>query len=323
MLSPYKKNLLVVFLIGLLMGCATQRTFLKNDVNGQLAECGGDRSGSMMFGAIGYAIQQSDAEDCVNRYLQQGFKVVGLGAMRNTAAKPLPKAVSNKQENLSQLTPPLHSASTGFIYAGYIITNNHAIKGAKRISIQFTNGEKTEGTINKQDERNDIVFIKPNILPESKNDIAIGNSALVKVADKVFTLGFPMGPDFGNEPRYSEGVVNALTGAGNDPRYFQVSVPIQHGNSGGPLFNEKGELIGIVTASMRENATAMAFGGVAPQNVNFAVKSTFLTNLFATIPEVLVAPTNIVVVPSDSNSLSRFIKLNRDNIVLINVEYWH
>jgi len=313
---------MVVVLGSLMAGCATQKTFLKNDLNGQVAECGGDRSGSMMFGAIGYAIQQSDAEDCVNRYLQQGFRVVGLGAISNAAVKPLPKTVSNKQASLSPSTTPLRTASTGFVYAGYIITNNHAIKGAKRISIQFANGEKTEGIVNKQDEANDIAFIKPNSLPESKNNIAIGNSTLVKLSDKVFTIGFPMGPDFGNEPRYSEGVVNSLTGVGNDPRYFQVSIPIQHGNSGGPLFNEKGELIGIVTASMRTKDTAMAFGGVAPQNVNFAVKSIFLTNLFATIPDALVAPTNIVVVSSDSNSLSSFIERNRNNIVLIDVEHW-
>jgi len=89
------KSIFIPTVISILLfvgGCATQSTFLKNNSTGQVAECGGDRSGSMMFGAIGYAIQQSDAEDCVNRYLDQGFEVTGVGDVSNAAAKPLPKA---------------------------------------------------------------------------------------------------------------------------------------------------------------------------------------------------------------------------------------
>ena len=89
--------ILITIVIGLLIGgCATQRTFLKNNLTGQVAECGGDRSGSFMFGAIGYSMQASDAEDCVNRYLEQGFDVVGVGAISNAADKPFPKAPADQ-----------------------------------------------------------------------------------------------------------------------------------------------------------------------------------------------------------------------------------
>jgi hypothetical protein len=79
-----------------LSGCATQQTFLKNDQTEQYVECGGERSGSMMFGVIGYSIQQSDAEDCVNRYLQNGFRVLSVGDGGNATPPPAPNPPVDK-----------------------------------------------------------------------------------------------------------------------------------------------------------------------------------------------------------------------------------
>ena len=85
---------LAIIIFGLLLiGCATTTTLLKNQQTGQVAQCGGDRSGSIMFGLIGYAVQQSDAEDCVNRYLGQGFDVINVGSAPSNTSD------SNSEEN--------------------------------------------------------------------------------------------------------------------------------------------------------------------------------------------------------------------------------
>ena len=81
--------------------------------------------------------------------------------------------------------------------------------------------------------------------------IVLGDSSSVKTDDRVLTYGFPLVDLLGDaEPRYSEGLINSLSGISNDPRLFQVSIPIQPGNSGDPVSNEKGELIAIATSSI-------------------------------------------------------------------------
>jgi len=97
---------------------------------------------------------------------------------------------------------------------------------------------------------------------------------------------------------------------------FQITVPIQPGNSGGPLFNESGEVIGITTASLSLNAIRSL--GAVPQNVNYAIKSSFVNNLLTTIPKALLSNRGIVVVPNKpGNSLADFFERVSNNIVLI------
>ena len=107
-----------------------------------------------------------------------------------------------------------------------------------------------------------------------------------------------------------------MTGLKDDPAFFQVSVPVQPGNSGGPLFNERGEVIGITTASL--SSLAMDAMGAIAQNVNYAIKSSFVKNLLSTIPELMLSNTGIVVVPNEpEKSLPNFIEQVSKNIVLI------
>ena len=125
----------------------------------------------------------------------------------------------------------------------------------------------------------------------------------------------------GSTPKYSEGVINAMTGFKDDPAYFQVSLPIQPGNSGGPLFNERGEVIGITTATL--SSIAIESMGAIPQNVNYSVKSSFLKNLLSTVPDLMLSKlmltnTGIVIIPSKpKNSLPDFVEKVSKNIVLI------
>ena len=73
----------------------------------------------------------------------------------------------------------------------------------------------------------------------------IVSSSKVKAGDRVFTLGFPNIHLQGTEVKYTEGTISSLSGVANNPRYFQISTPVQSGNSGGPLVNEKGQVVGI------------------------------------------------------------------------------
>ena len=85
--------------------------------------------------------------------------------------------------------------------------------------------------------------------------------------------------------RAATGEIAALSGAQDDARYFQISVPVQPGNSGGALVDERGNVVGVVSAKLSARA-ALAASGALPENVNYAVKSSFLLSFLESVPEV-------------------------------------
>src|SRR5437762_14318637 len=85
--------------------------------------------------------------------------------------------------------------------------------------------------------------------------------------------------------KLAKGEIASLSGAGDDPRYFQMSVPVQPGNSGGALVDDRGNVIGIVSAKLDASA-ALAASGALPENVNYAVKSSLLLSFLESVPAV-------------------------------------
>jgi hypothetical protein len=135
------------------------------------------------------------------------------------------------------------SGGTGFLFSSkdYIITNWHVVKGAGSILAKFTNGERVEAKVVAKDVRSDIAVLKLEQSPPlSATQIKLGDSSQARMGERIFTIGYPASKIMGEKPKYSEGVINAMTGLKDDPAFFQISVPVQPGNSGGPLFNERG-----------------------------------------------------------------------------------
>ena len=209
------------------------------------------------------------------------------------------------------------ATGTGFLFSSsdYVITSYHVVHGAKSIKVRLVNGERIDATVALKDTNNDIAILKLSQSPSSRqNIITLGNSSSVKTGDRVFTYGFPLVDLLGDaEPRYSEGFINSLSGISNDPRLFQVSIPIQPGNSGGPVFNEKGELIGIATSSIDSVQTQKVFGTI-PQNVNFAIKSSYIKSLLPNLPDAFIRDKGIVVVPAEEVGFKERVK---NDIVLV------
>tara|TARA_B100000676_G_C18032031_1_gene819328 strand:+ start:666 stop:1709 length:1044 start_codon:yes stop_codon:yes gene_type:complete len=211
-------------------------------------------------------------------------------------------------------------SGTGFLFSAkdYVITNWHLIRGAKNIKVKFINGENIKAEIVLKDPPNDIVFLKLERQPKlPSSNLKIGDSSKIRMGDEVFTVGYPAYWLLGNNPKYTKGEVNALSGINDDPRVFQVSVQIQPGSSGGPLFNSKGEVIGITQGTLDPKVAIGTFGTL-PQNVNYAIKSNYISALLPMLPETFIASRGIVVIPSEpENTLANFIEKAKNNIVLI------
>jgi S1-C subfamily serine protease len=107
----------------------------------------------------------------------------------------------------------------------------------------------------------------------------------VKLGDMVVTVGFPDVSLQGFAPKLAKGEIASLSGSADDPRYFQISVPVQPGNSGGALVDERGNVIGIVSAKL-DASVALAASGALPENVNYAVKSSLLLSFLESVPDV-------------------------------------
>jgi len=187
-------------------------------------------------------------------------------------------------------TPTQKSTGTGFAVArNLVVTCNHVIDDAKRVEIAFENGKQVYPLdVLFRDEANDLALLR--ILPNDKGDypsltpVEVAETAGVRLAQEVYTIGFPLGELLGEAPKLTDGTVSSLSGLENDPRMLQISVPIQPGNSGGPLFDDQGRVVGVVVASL---SAKYLYGsvGTLPQNVNFAVRTDYLLTLMNRIPK--------------------------------------
>ena len=142
------------------------------------------------------------------------------------------------------------------------------VKDATKVRL-LTGAGLIDAKVVQVDATNDLALLKADgrFAP-----LPIAASRTVALGGTVATVGFPDIGLQGFAPKLAKGEIASLSGAGDDPRYFQISVPVQPGNSGGALVDERGNVIGIVSAKLDASA-ALAASGALPENVNYAVKS--------------------------------------------------
>jgi hypothetical protein len=170
----------------------------------------------------------------------------------------------------------LASTGSGFILtsSGYIVTNHHVVAGATALNVQIPGREKAVlAKLAVDDPQDDLAIVKVDG-PLGNPPIAFADSAQIKIGQDVFALGYPLGLRLGQTVRAATGTISSLLGPRDREGLYQVSAPVQHGNSGGPVFNQDGQLIGVVVSGFED-----------VQNVNFVIKGAVLAKLLQQIPE--------------------------------------
>ncbi|MBK6989009.1 MAG: trypsin-like peptidase domain-containing protein [Bacteroidetes bacterium] len=167
------------------------------------------------------------------------------------------------------------ATGTGFAVSqsGIICTNFHVIQGSKKIYV-YIDGLKVRAQVLVADESADLALLKID-----KNNL-INKPIPYKfddynpiIGENVFVLGFPSSNILGQDIKLTNGIVSSSKGFKDDNSTFQISAPIQPGNSGSPLFNDKGNLIGIINS-----------GVPSMENVGYSIKMKHLLNLMKKIP---------------------------------------
>ncbi|WP_018183482.1 DegQ family serine endoprotease [Kaistia granuli] len=176
----------------------------------------------------------------------------------------------NKQKDGADNSPPrkVQSLGSGFVIdaSGIIVTNNHVIEGADEIVANFNDGSKLTATLLGRDEKTDIAVlqVKPTAAKPLKA-LQFGSSDTMRVGDWVMAIGNP----FGLGGTVTVGIVSARNrdiNSGPYDNFIQTDAAINRGNSGGPLFNMKGEIIGINTAIISPSGGSIGIGFAIPSD---------------------------------------------------------
>ncbi|MBG76469.1 MAG: Periplasmic pH-dependent serine endoprotease DegQ [Alphaproteobacteria bacterium MarineAlpha5_Bin12] len=163
---------------------------------------------------------------------------------------------------------PIVGLGSGFIIddSGIVVTNNHVIEGADEINIIMDNGDEFEATILGKDPKADLAVIKFDPKGKKLNSVEWGDSDLARIGDWAIAIGNPLG--VGNT--VTAGIVSAIArdiGGGPYVKFIQTDASINRGNSGGPLFNIEGKVIGINSAIISQSGGSIGLGFAIPSNI--------------------------------------------------------
>ena len=200
-------------------------------------------------------------------------------------------------------------SGTGFaIGSNCIVTNHHVIDGAKAIKIKGVKGNfevQYQAEVIASDRNNDLALLKitDSHFAGFANIPYAAKTALSDVGEDIFVLGYPLTSTMGEEIKLTTGVISSRSGFQGDIASYQISAPVQPGNSGGPLFDSKGNLIGVVSAKHTQ-----------AENAGYAVKTSYLKILIENAVGNITLPNNNQI---SNLPLTEKIKKVDDYIVLI------
>lgn len=195
-----------------------------------------------------------------------------LAAPSDTASSPAPSPTVETPE------VPGNSTGTGFKITAqnHILTNNHVAEKCKQLSVAKTGDIPVAAELVASDPTNDLAVLKTKT--DLAGDVAKFNGgAQPKAGEEIAVYGFPLAGALASSGNIVVGNIAALAGLGNDSRHYQISAPVQPGNSGGPVLNYKGEVVAIVVSKLNAIETVKVTGDI-PQNINFAIKGNVATN---------------------------------------------
>lgn len=213
------------------------------------------------------------------KVIEGDWKYNGIVNSRKVNLEGFNQQSKNKNETDDYEIVPVASGS-GFAVSsnGHVITNNHVIDGCTYVNIHYQ-GKVIRATILYRDPINDLAVLQGDFAPSKVFKISRRNPSIMQ---EVFVAGYPFGYKVSSSIKVTKGIVSSLTGFGNNVSNIQIDAALQPGNSGGPIFDEKGNVIGVAVAKL-DLKKAVEDWGVVPEDTNFGIKSNVVVNLLESI----------------------------------------
>ncbi|MCM1333005.1 MAG: serine protease [Bacteroides sp.] len=258
---------------------------------------------------VKYQVPDRELRQALGRNYQAGFKVGYVWSCIKEYPTPqmYRESIARQKESVEEQVS--NWSGTGFaLKERYVVTNYHVIENAKKISIKGIQGDfntSYNASIVGTDKINDLALLKILDTPFKGFGIipyAI-SSSISEVGEEVYVLGYPLTSTMGDEIKLTTGIISSRTGFQGDVALYQISAPIQPGNSGGPLFDKKGNVIGIVSAKHSD-----------AENVGYAIKSLYLKNLIESSVNSTIIPKNNTI---SSLSLTGKVKSEKNFVFFI------
>lgn len=184
------------------------------------------------------------------------------------------------------------SGTCFFVAGGVAVTNYHVVDGGGSLTVLDSQGRMLAATVQLSIKEADLAVLA---VPTATGITPLPLGADAGLGAHVFTIGFPFPSVLGFDPKFAEGAVGGVSGLGSRDLY-QVTVPVQPGNSGGPLVDDQGTVVGVIVAKL-DAEKIKAATGTAPENVNFAIKASVLAKVLA---EAAVTPSRTVAPSRDA-----------------------
>jgi serine protease Do len=205
-------------------------------------------------------------------------------AFANPAPPQVSAPVNAPQPSTAPASPPPEtkkgpSSGTGFYidHEGLILTNSHVVQDCSGIEVGTEKGEFVSASLVARDIVNDLAVIRVAYTGSKVAQLRPN----VRLGENVEAFGYPFNGLLATSGNFTLGNISALSGLRDDSRYIQISAPIQPGNSGGPLLDQSGNVVGIVSAKLDALKVMIATNGDIPENVNFATKASTAATFLA------------------------------------------
>jgi S1-C subfamily serine protease len=204
------------------------------------------------------------------------IEAAGVAARSWAPGSPDPEAgVITRRRVASRLPRDEHSSSggSGFIVSrnGDVLTNHHVVDDCRELQV-LRNGQTVAATLVAADPPSDLAILR---LPEPVAEVAsLRGDNPVRPGEPVVVVGFPLPSLLSSQASVTAGIVSRLAGTHDDPRQLQITAPVQPGNSGSPLLDGNGAVVGIVVAKLN-GLRIVKRTGTIPENVNFAVNAKY------------------------------------------------
>jgi TPR repeat protein len=210
----------------------------------------------------------------------RGYVASKMTANQIASAQDMTRSWKPKERpaDRAPVTSPAETVvnGSGFVVSrrGHIVTNHHVVNHCSIVAVQIQ-GMAQRAIVLVTDQQNDLALLKISEPAPGESVLETATFADergIRPGQSVVAVGFPLVGLLSSAPKVTTGTISALAGIRDDSRMLQITAPVQPGNSGGPVLDDSGNIVGVVTSKLDALEMALATGDI-PQNVNFAIKA--------------------------------------------------